>query len=83
MQYIVVIEAISLSPDFIQRQVTLVFQTCQTMMCADIEVVDDEIAEGNETFSVMLERSDTLDSRIKLSTSAANLTILSDTSDSK
>ena len=62
---------------------TLVFQACQTMVCANVTVVDDEIAEGNETFSVMLKRSDTLDSRIKLSTSATNLTILSDTSDSK
>ena len=62
---------------------TLVFQAYQTMVCANVRVVDDEIAEGNETFSVMLERSDTLDSRIKLSTSATNLTILYDISDSK
>ena len=66
------------SSEFVQTQVILTFQPCQTVACSNVTVVDDEIAEGNETFSVMLERSDTLDSRIKLSTSAANLTILSD-----
>ena len=39
---------------------------------------DDGIAEADESFPVMLERSDTLDSRIELSASVAHLAIIGD-----
>ena len=39
---------------------------------------DDSIAEADESFPIMLERSDTLDSRIELSASASHLAIIGD-----
>ena len=46
------------------------------MACADVKVVDDGLAEGNESFSVMLQRPENLDTRIKLLSSVANLTVV-------
>ena len=54
------------------------FAACKAIACAEVEVEDDSIAETDESFSVMLERSDSLDSRIELSASIANLTIEGD-----
>ena len=39
---------------------------------------DDGIAEADESFPIMLERSDNLDSRIELSASVAHLAIIGD-----
>ena len=46
------------------------------MACADVKVVDDGLAEGNESFSVMLQRSNSLDPRINLSSSVAKLIVV-------
>ena len=54
------------------------FDACQDKACATVQVEDDGIAEADESFPVMLERSDTLDSRIELSASASHLAIIGD-----
>ena len=54
------------------------FDACQDKACATVQVEDDGIAEADESFPIMLERSDTLDSRIELSASVAHLAIIGD-----
>ena len=67
-----------LSSEFSETQVPLSFAVCQAKACAEVTVEDDGIAERDEFFSVILERSDTLDNRIEVSPFAAYLAIVMD-----
>ncbi|CAI8038709.1 hypothetical protein GBAR_LOCUS21581, partial [Geodia barretti] len=77
-QFEVMLTVNATTEDFSETQLPLVFAACEAIACAEVEVEDDSIAETDESFSVMLERSDSLDSRIELSASIANLTIEGD-----
>ena len=54
----------------------LTFPTCDTRVCTDVTIVDDDIAEFTENFFVSLLRTDQLDSRITLSPTEAEVEIL-------
>ncbi|CAI8019901.1 hypothetical protein GBAR_LOCUS11921 [Geodia barretti] len=57
---------------------TLSFQPCFTLQCVTIAITDDSIPEPDESFSLILERSPGLDSRITLASSTGSVLILND-----
>ena len=54
------------SDDYGTRSVVLFFEPCETRACVTLSIVDDNIAEKNESFRITLERTSDLDSRIIL-----------------
>ena len=54
------------------------FSACQSMACADISILNDNITEYDESFGIVLERTPNLDSRISLSPESAVVTIMDD-----
>ena len=52
--------------DYGALSTTLMFDTCETRQCDNISVVDDVTLEMTESFSVTLERTPDLNSRITL-----------------
>ena len=44
----------------------MAFDACDTRKCTEILIVDDTIVETTESFSLILERTSDLDSRIRL-----------------
>ena len=44
----------------------LIFKSCETRACTNVNIVDDNIAEPTEWFSVKLGRTDGLNPRITL-----------------
>ena len=64
--------------DYAARSRTFRFHACQDTACVSIPIVDDDIAENDESFTVSLERTSDLDSRISLSPDTALVTILDD-----
>ena len=57
---------------------TLSFPPCSTLQCVTIAITDDSIPEPDESFSLILERSPGLDSRITLASSTGSVLILDD-----
>ena len=52
---------------------------CEASICTEIMIIDDETVESKEeTFSVLLERSPSLDYRITLDGTPATITITDD-----
>ena len=55
-----------LTVDYEARSVAVTFEACMTRVCEALSLVDDDIAEGVESFYLTLERPTDLDSRIIL-----------------
>lgn len=53
---------------------------CSTEVCAYVEVVNDELVEGDEVFHISLFGSVNMENRIHLTTTKANITIIDDDS---
>ena len=66
MQINIDINFIASFMDFDHASNTLTFGACNTSQCTEIVIVDDKIVELTESFSVTLERTAGLDSRITL-----------------
>ena len=61
--------------DFGARSNILRFDACDTRRCLSVTTVDDSVSESTEYFSVTLERTPGLDSRITLSPANGNIFI--------
>ena len=64
--------------DYGNFPVNLSFSACHDEACASIPVVNDDIAEYDESFGIGLERTPHLDRRISLSSETAVLNIVDD-----
>ena len=56
--------------------VTLPFAECETRQCVNVSIVDDSVDEPEEKFSCTLGRTPSLDPRITLEPSAAEVIII-------
>ena len=56
----------------------LMFSSCDVRKCINVTIENDDITEQNETFSVSLQRTATLDSRITLNPKSATVHITDD-----
>jgi len=65
-------------PDYARGATILMFDTCDTRKCVDIQIVDDNIEEGTEIFTATLERTPGLDPRITLDPDSATVEITND-----
>ena len=54
----------------------LMFRSCETRVCTNVTVVDDNVEELTEKFSVKLSRTDGLNSRISLDPVVAEIEII-------
>ena len=54
----------------------LMFRACETIVCTNVTIVDDNDVELTERFSVKLSRTDGLDQRINLDTVVAEVEII-------
>ena len=54
----------------------LMFTACDTRQCVEVPIVDDETLELTETFTVTLDRTPTLDTRITLNPVDGDIDIL-------
>ena len=52
--------------DYQLSSTILAFGACDTRLCVEIPIVDDEVVEWTESFTVTLERRSDLNSRITL-----------------
>ena len=50
--------------DYKEVEPSLMFRSCETRACTHLTIVDDNVAELTERFSVKLNRNDSLDSGI-------------------
>jgi hypothetical protein len=64
--------------DYSAVAATLSFPPCSTLQCVTIAITDDSIPEPDESFSLILERSPGLDSRITLASSTGSVLIFDD-----
>ena len=53
--------------DYTTVSTVVIFQQCETLVCEQINITDDLNLELTETFSIGLQRTPTLDRRIRLS----------------
>ena len=56
----------------------LMFRSCETRVCTNVTIVDDNVAELTERFSVKLSRTDGLDPRITLDPVVAEVEFIDD-----
>ena len=56
----------------------LMFRSCETRVCTNVTIVDDNVAELTERFSVKLSRTDDLNPRITLDPVVAEVEIIDD-----
>ena len=61
----------------------LTFPACTLRQCVNVSIIDDMLQETNESFSLTLERSPGLDSRITLDPAHSTVIILNDDSKCK
>ena len=54
----------------------LMFRSCETRVCTNVTIVDDNVAELTERFSVKLSRTDGLNPRITLDPVVAEVEII-------
>ena len=66
------------SLDYEALLTTLPVSACETLVCTNVVIVDNNIAESTENFFVSLLRTSQLDSRITLSPNKAKVEILDD-----
>ena len=52
--------------DYVDFHTTLTFAPCQRRSCVNVSIVDDDVLELTESFSITLERTPGLDDRIEL-----------------
>ena len=52
--------------DYGVMETVLIFRACETRACTNVAILDDNVAEPTERFSVKLSRTDGLDSGITL-----------------
>ena len=52
--------------DYVDFHTTLTFAPCQMRSCVNVSIVDDDVLELTESFSITLERTLGLDDRIDL-----------------
>ena len=52
--------------DYLGVSIILMFEDCDRRRCVNVTIVDDEVLEMTESFTVTLERTPGLDSRITL-----------------
>ena len=64
--------------DYGEVEMILMFRSCETRVCTNVTIVDDNVAELTERFSVKLNRTDGLDPRITLDPVVADLEIMDD-----
>ena len=69
--------------DYIANSTDLIFAHCSSEQCLDITIIDDNTLEQRETFTVILERSSSLDERIGLVNGEKTVTIIDDDDDGK
>ena len=62
--------------DYKKVDTILLFKSCQTSACINVGIVNDNIAELTESFSVKLNRTDGLDTRITLDPVVAEVEII-------
>ena len=62
--------------DYGEVEVILLFRSCETRACTNVTIVDDNVAELTERFSVKLNRTDGLDPRITLDPVVADVEIM-------
>ena len=66
------------SMEYEQLKRPLMFSSCDVRKCINVTIENDDITEQNETFSVSLQRTATLDSRITLNPKSATVHITDD-----
>ena len=64
--------------DYVEVEMILMFRSCETRVCTNVTIVDDNVAELTERFSVKLNRTDGLDPRITLDPVVADFEIMDD-----
>ena len=64
--------------DYGEVETILMFRACETRACTNVAIVDDNVAELTERFSVKLIRTDGLDPRITLDPVVAEVEIIDD-----
>ena len=62
--------------DYEEVDIILMFRSCETSACINVGIVDDNITELTERFSVKLNRTDGLDERIILDPVEAEVEII-------
>ena len=62
--------------DYEEVDIILIFRSCNTTVCTNITIVDDNVAELTERFFVKLNRTDGLDERITLDPDVAEVEII-------
>ena len=58
------------------KEAILMFSSCETRACTSLTIIDDNVAELTERFSVKLNRTDGLDPIITLDPVVAEVTIM-------
>ena len=64
--------------DYGEVKTILMFRSCETRACTNVTIVDNNVEELTERFSVKLIRTDGLDQRITLDPVAAEVEIIDD-----
>ena len=62
--------------DYGVMETVLIFRACETRACTNVAILDDNVAEPTERFSVKLSRTDGLDSGITLDPIVAEVEII-------
>ena len=64
--------------DYGEVETILMFRACETRVCTNVTIVDDNVAELTERFFVELNRTDSLDPRISLDPVVSEVEIIDD-----
>ena len=64
--------------DYGEVETILMFRACETRACTNVTILDDNVAELTERFSVKLSRTDGLDPRITLVPVVAEVEVIDD-----
>ena len=64
--------------DYEEVETILMFRSCETRVCTNVAIVDDNVAELTERFSVELNRTNGLDPRIILDPVFSEVEIMDD-----
>ena len=64
--------------DYGEVEIILMFRACETRVCTNVTIVDDNVAELTERFSVELNRTNGLDPRIVLDPVVSEVEIMDD-----
>ena len=62
--------------DYKEVETSLMFRSCETRACTNVVILDDNVAELTERFSVKLSRNVSLDSGITLDPIVAEVEII-------